>query len=83
MSRGQEVSQGLRDKVDTEVQEIITRCYEMTVELITNGKEHFDAIAELLMKQETILGPQWEALFKDLEEPRREQKEMTGYLFNV
>lgn len=66
MAQGHELSPELRNKVDQATQALINKCYIDTKALIERDRACFQSIADLLIRQETILGPQWETLFNEL-----------------
>jgi cell division protease FtsH len=66
MATGRQPSSQLLAQVDVEVGKIIDKAYNDTVELITRDRKCFKDIADILLAQETILGPQWEELFNEM-----------------
>jgi cell division protease FtsH len=66
MASGRQPSPQLLARVDEEVEKILKQAYADTVALIKRDRECFKHIADILLAQETILGPQWEQLFNEL-----------------
>jgi len=52
--------------IDEEVRAIIERAYERAREVLTIHRSKLDALAEKLVAEETVDGPEFEALFSDL-----------------
>ncbi len=48
------ISEGLRQKVDTEIKRIIDTAYKQAVELLKKNKKDLDSVADKLLKDETI-----------------------------
>jgi len=56
----------LLNKIDAAWLKIVNECYADTKKLIETDRDCFKHIADILLDQETILGPQWEQLFSEL-----------------
>jgi len=52
--------------IDEEVRAIIDRAYERAMDVLTTHRSRLDALAEKLVAEETVDGPDFEALFSDL-----------------
>jgi len=52
----------LADKIDAAWMEIVENCYKRTREIIERDRERIDKIVQVLLKKETLLRPEWEAL---------------------
>jgi cell division protease FtsH len=52
--------------IDEEVRAIIDRAYERAMETLTTHRARLEALAEKLVAEETVDGPDFEALFSDL-----------------
>jgi cell division protease FtsH len=59
-------SQDLLAQVDREWMKIVNQCFADTKALIERDRSCFKSIADVLLAQETILGPQWEQMFNEL-----------------
>jgi len=59
-------SQELLAKIDAEWMKIVNKCFADTKALIERDRSCFKSIADVLLAQETILGPQWEQMFNEL-----------------
>ncbi|HEY9775950.1 MAG TPA: ATP-dependent zinc metalloprotease FtsH [Planktothrix sp.] len=66
MANGRQPSAELLARVDREVEKILKQAYADTRALIERDRSCFKHIAEILLAQETILGPQWETLFNEM-----------------
>jgi cell division protease FtsH len=53
-------------QIDEEVRAIIDRNYERAMQVLIQHKDKLVALAEKLIEQETVEGPEFEALFADL-----------------
>ena len=72
-------SQELLNDIDREWRKICIECYEETKRIILEDRDCFKHIADILQEQETILGPQWEKLFKELTcRKNRKRAQATG-----
>ncbi len=63
MATSNGISPELSNEIDSEWRLIISQCYAETRRLIEENKGCFKHMVEVLLTQETILGPQWEELF--------------------
>ncbi|MEO8230301.1 MAG: cell division protein FtsH, partial [Chloroflexota bacterium] len=52
--------------IDEEVRAIIDRAYERAMDTLTVHRARLEALAEKLVAEETVDGPDFEALFSDL-----------------
>jgi cell division protease FtsH len=59
------ISASLQSKIDDQWMKIVNECYAETKALIERDRACFKHIADILLEQETILGPQWEQLFNE------------------
>lgn len=58
------VSQETAAKIDKEVQNIISRCYERAKDILKEHEEELHELADYLMKKETITGEQFVEIFE-------------------
>jgi cell division protease FtsH len=59
-------------QIDEEVRAIIDRAYERATEVLTTHKDRLTQLAEALVAKETIESEEFEAMFADLPDPRKE-----------
>ncbi len=62
-------SEETAEAIDREVQRIVNEAYQKAKDIITRYRHKLDEIAERLIQEETIEGPEFEAMFKDLDAP--------------
>ncbi len=67
MAVGGDIGPALRDKIDAEWTKIVNECYKATHEIISRDREAFIRVSEQLLKQETLLGDEWLALYSGSE----------------
>lgn len=54
----------LADKVDAEVQRIVSACYGIAKTIVAKDRKRLEAVAALLLEKETILIDEWKALLE-------------------
>ena len=59
-------------KIDDEVRAIIERGYDRATEVLTTHKDRLTELAEALVAKETIEAEEFEAMFADLPDPRKD-----------
>ncbi len=64
-------------QIDEEVRAIIDRGYARAMDVLTRFKDRLVQLAERLVAEETLEQDEFEKLFSDLPDPRREQGSMT------
>ncbi len=55
----------LLNKVDSAIERILAECKTKTIELLKENEARIRRIVPVLLEKETILAPEWEALFND------------------
>ena len=73
MPEKNEKIQEFRPKDETR-KRIISTAYSQAKEVLTLYRAKLDALAELLIRDETIEGPEFEAMFSDVPAPQRPTK---------
>jgi cell division protease FtsH len=66
-------SDDVAKKIDDEVRRIVDEGYERATEVLTKHKDRLTELAEALVAKETIEADEFEAMFADLPDPRKEQ----------
>lgn len=66
ISEQRNYSEKVAQEIDEEVRRIINLAYNKTREILTTYREKLDALANRLIHEETIEGPEFEAMFQDL-----------------
>jgi cell division protease FtsH len=59
-------------QIDEEVRTIVDRGYARAMEVLTTHRDRLTALADRLIAEETVEGEEFEKLFADLPDPRRE-----------
>jgi cell division protease FtsH len=59
-------------KIDDEVRRIVDEGYERATEVLTKHKDRLTELAEALVAKETIEADEFEAMFADLPDPRKD-----------
>jgi cell division protease FtsH len=65
-------SDDVAKKIDDEVRAIIERGYDRATEVLTAHKDRLTELAEALVAKETIEAEEFEAMFADLPDPRKD-----------
>ncbi len=60
-------SEETAEAIDREVQRIVREAYTKAREIVTRYRHKLDEIAQRLIQEETIEGPEFEAMFKDVD----------------
>ena len=58
--------------IDEEVRAIIDRCYSKAMDVLVRYKDRLVQLAERLVAEETIEQEQFEAMFSDIPDPRKD-----------
>ncbi|MCX7840903.1 MAG: cell division protein FtsH, partial [Anaerolineae bacterium] len=74
ISEQRNYSEQVAQEIDEEVKRIITTAYAKAREVLTMYRAKLDLLAERLIQEETIEGPEFEALFADVPAPPRPTK---------
>lgn len=74
ISEQRNYSEQVAQEIDEEVKRIITTAYAKAREVLTMYRAKLDLLAERLIQEETIEGPEFEALFADVPAPSRPTK---------
>jgi cell division protease FtsH len=61
MSRS-EISESISQQVDTQVRNMVKRCYEETVALVAANREAMDQLVEILIEKETMDGDEFKSI---------------------
>jgi len=64
--------------IDEEVRAIIDRAYERAMDVLVTHRAKLDQLAEKLVAEETVDGPEFEALFSDLPPKENIHGQMPG-----
>lgn len=62
-------------EIDNEVKELLKKCFEEAVQLLTENREILDKIAEYLYEEETITGKQFMKIFNEVKGTTPEETE--------
>jgi cell division protease FtsH len=74
ISEQRNYSEEVAQQIDQEVKRIISTAYSQAKEVLTLYLAKLDALAELLIRDETIEGAEFEAMFFDVPAPQRPTK---------
>lgn len=74
ISEQRNYSEQVAQEIDEEVKRIIHTAYERAREVLTTYRAKLDLLAQRLIQEETIEGPEFEALFADVPAPPRPTK---------
>lgn len=74
ISEQRNYSEQVAQEIDEEVKCIINTAYEKAREVLTTYRAKLDLVAQRLIQEETIEGPEFEALFADVPAPPRPTK---------
>jgi cell division protease FtsH len=74
ISEQRNYSEEVAQQIDQEVKRIINTAYDQARQVLTTYRAKLDALAELLIRDETIEGPEFEAMFSDVPVPQRPTK---------
>ncbi|MBM3130424.1 MAG: ATP-dependent zinc metalloprotease FtsH [Chloroflexi bacterium] len=74
ISEQRNYSEEVAQQIDQEVKQIISTAYGKAKEILTQYRAKLDALADRLIREETIEGPEFEAMFSDLPAPPRPTK---------
>lgn len=74
ISEQRNYSEQVAQEIDEEVRRIINTAYEKAREVLTTYRAKLDLLAQRLIQEETIEGPEFEALFADVPAPPRPTK---------
>jgi cell division protease FtsH len=74
ISEQRNYSEEVAQQIDQEVKQIINTAYTKAKEILTQYRAKLDALADQLIRDETIEGPEFEALFSDVPAPQRPTK---------
>jgi cell division protease FtsH len=69
-------------QIDREVLDIINKCYDEAMRMLTENREVLDKIAEYLYEHETITGKEFMRIFRELKgipEPEGEEEKKTFF----
>jgi cell division protease FtsH len=76
IARSRDHSEAVASRIDEEIRKIISRCYTRAREVLAKHRRHLDAIAEALLKYETLVGEDLDAILegRDLDAIMRERE---------
>ena len=74
ISEQRNYSEEVAEQIDDEVKRIIGTAYAKAREVLTTYRAKLDALANRLIHEETIEGPEFEAMFSDVPAPERPTK---------
>ena len=74
ISEQRNYSEEVAEQIDDEVKRIINTAYAKAREVLTTYRAKLDALAERLIREETIEGAEFEAMFSDVPAPQRPTK---------
>ena len=64
MSRS-EISESISQQIDIQVRDMVKRCYEETVEIVSANREVIDRLVELLIEKETMNGDEFKSIVSE------------------
>jgi cell division protease FtsH len=64
MSRS-EISESISQQIDIQVRDMVKRCYEETVEIVSSNREVIDRLVELLIEKETMNGDEFKSIVSE------------------